>query len=274
MNTANILGFSTQMLYDGVGTPMDFEGSTEFGPFTADDVQRHAIGKGFETWDGRRFRYAKNGAVALTQCLMTQGPVVSAKQVSEVQTAYGAAVGAQDAIRLLVTTGGIAAGEAWTVENALAGGFLVANSISPAVIGDYYMIVKSKMVSETLIDVWLDSPIRNAIGATGTVSLVQSKYNGVIVAPATTLTSQPAGVPLCPVPIGYYAWLQTKGPCPMITDTGDTLVVGSLAGVPATNAVAGAVGVTTATAYAFPVYGRVLQVGAADECSVIDLMIE
>lgn len=274
MNNQNILGFPTQKLYDGVGTPMDFAGDTEFGPFTADETQRHAIGRGYETWDGRKFRYAKNGAVALVQSLMTQGPVVSAKQVTEVQTAYGAAVGAKDKIRLLVTTGGIAAGEAWTVENALAGGFLMCTSVSPAVLGDYYMIVKSKMVSETLIDVWLDTPVRNTIGATATLSLVQSKYSGVIVAPATTLTSQPAGVPLVPIPISYYGWLQTKGPCPMIVDTGDTITVGAMGGVPATNAVAGAVGAATATLYAFPIYGRVLQVGAADETAMIDLMIE
>ena len=150
----------------------------------------------------------------------------------------------------------------------------MGHSVSPAVLGDYYMIVKSKMVSETLIDIWLDSPIRNAVAANGLVSFVQNKYHTVVVAPATTLTSRPAGVPLCPVPIGHYFWAQTKGPCPMITDTGDTVTVGAMGGVPATNAVAGAVGAATATLYAFPIYGRVLQVGAADTCSVIDLMIE
>jgi len=273
MNT-DILGFPTTPILPVSGSPMDFAGSTEFGPFTADVTQRHAIGRLFETWDGRRFRYSKAGAVALVQSLMTQGPVPSAKQIGQVQTGYGMSVGDKDNIRCLVTTGGIAGGEAWTVENALAGGFLICHSVSPAVLGDYYMIVKSKMYDETHIDIWLDTPIRNAIGATGLITLMQSKFNSTVVAVKTTLTARAVGVPICPVPAGYYYWGQTKGPCPMIVDTGDTITVGAKVGVPATNAVAGTCGAATATLYAFPIYGTCLQVSTGDTTALIDLELE
>ena len=274
MNNQNILGFPTQMIYDGIGSPMDFAGSTEFGPFTADATQRHAIGRGYETWDGRKFRYGKAGGTALVQALMTQQAVQTSKHIGQVQTAYGVAVGAQEKIRCLVTTGGIAAGEEWTVENALAGGYLSCHSVSPAVLGDYYMIVKSKMVSETLIDIWLDSPIRNAIGATGLLTFHPNKYFGTIVAIQTTLTGRGVGVPLVPVPADYFYWGQTKGPCPMIVDSGDTITVGAKVGVAATNGVAGTCGAATSTLYAFPIYGTCLEVSTGDTVALIDLELE
>jgi hypothetical protein len=37
---------------------------------------------------------------------------------------------------------------------------------------------------------------------------------------------------------------------------------------------AGTAGAATSTLYAFPVYGRVLQLGAADKYAIIDLMLE
>ena len=271
--TATINGFPCTPLSPGA-LPMDFSGSTEYGYLTAEATQKHAIGRLCETWDGKRFRYSKAGTVALVQALMTQGPVISAKQIGQVQTGYGAAVGAKDAIRCLVTTGGIAAAESWTFENALVGGELVCHSVSPAVLGDTYTIVKSKMYSKTLIDIWIDRPIKTAIGATGLVSLLQPKFDRTIVVPVTTATALPAGVPRVPVPAGYYYWSQTKGPCPMIVDTGDTVVVGSKVGIPGTNAVAGACGVATATGFAFPIYGTCIQVSAADTVALIDLELE
>ena len=233
----------------------------------------YIIGTRVQTWDGRVFRYAKAGATSLVQALMTQGAVPSAKCTSIAQTGYAKAVG-DTTVTVLVTTGGIAAGEPWTYEDALVGGTMVCASVSPAVLGDVYDITSSVMIDETHISLTLASPIRNAIAATGEVSLVMSKYSRTVVMPTTTATASAAGVPLCPVPAGYYYWAQTKGPCPMIVDTGDTIVIGALAGIPATNAVAGTAGAATATLYQFPIYGRVLSVAAADKVGLIDLMLD
>jgi len=269
----NILGYPATPIVPNA-SPMDFEGSTELGVFTADAVQRHALGRSYESWDGRKWRYSKAGGVALVQSLMCQQAVQTSKHIDEVQTAYGMAVGDKDQIRCLVTTGGIAASETFAQENALAGGFLSCHSVSPAVIGDYYMIVKSKMVSETLIDIWLDSPIRNAVAAAGHITLHPNKYFLTIVAVATTLTGRAVGVPNVPVPLNNFYWGQTKGPCTMIVDTGDTITIGAKVGVPATNAVAGACGAATATLFAFPIYGTCLQVSAGDTTALIDLELE
>ena len=255
------------------GGPPDASGTDINAIYTAEATKRFTIGTKYETWDGRVFRYAHNGGVALVQALMTQSAVQSAKTVSIAQTGHAKAVGQTD-VTCLVTTGGIAATESWTYENALEGGWMICASVSPAVLGDTYMIVASKMISETIINITLDRPIKNAIGATGEVTLMTSRFSYTIVVPVTTATAPPAGVPLVPVPINYYFWAQTKGPCPMIVDTGDTITVGAMGGIPATNAVAGAVGAATATLHAFPTYGRVLSVAAGDKVALIDLDLE
>lgn len=255
------------------GAPKDVSAVNTNSIYSAEIAKRYTIGTKYETWDGKVFRYAWNGGVALVQALMTQSGVPSAKTVSIAQTGYAKAVG-DTAVTVLVTTGGIAASEPWTNEDALEGGHMVCAAVSPAVLGDTYRIVASKMVDETHIDLTLDSPVRNAIAATGEVTLMTSRFSRTVVVPVTTATGPVAGVPLCPVPIGYYYWAQTKGPCPMIVDTGDTITVGALAGIPAANAVAGACGAATATLFAFPVYGRVLSVAAADKVALIDLMLE
>lgn len=243
------------------------------GVFAASATQECFLGAKLDLKDGRVFRYAQAGGTALVQAFMTQGAVPSAKCTAIAQTGYAKAVGSTE-VRVLVTTGGIAATEAWTYENALAGGLMVCAATSPVVLGDVYKIVASKMYDETHIDLLLETPIRNAIGATGTITLVMGKYARTIVMPATTATATAAGVPLCPVPINYFYWSQVRGLCPMVVDTGDTITIGAYAGIPATNAVAGTVGAATSTLFAFPVYGKVVSVAAADTVAVIDLMLE
>ena len=124
------------------------------------------------------------------------------------------------------------------------------------------------------MDLVLAEPLRNAIAATDKVTLIPSRQMATVVAIATTLTGPAAGVPLVDVTAAYYYWAQTKGPAPIIVDTADTLVVGGKAGVPATDAIAGTCGTTTATAYAFPIYGTVLWIGTAAEPALINLELE
>lgn len=240
--------------------------------YEASTTQKFALGTRLELGDNRWFRYAYNGGVALARGLMTQGASTAAvpflKYLSVTQTGYAHAAGAAGTLRVLVTTGALATG----VENCLAEGQLIVTTGTN--INDVYRILASKHYDETHVDVLLDQPLRNAIAATDKVAMHPSRWYGTLVMPTTTATAAAAGVPLCAVPINNYFWAQTKGPCPMTVDTGDTLVIGGLGGIPATNAVAGAVGAATATAYAFPVYGRVLQIGAADEGALIDLNID
>ena len=74
------------------------------------------------------------------------------------------------------------------------------------------------------------------------------------------------------IPANYYGWVQTKGPCAMVVDTGETLVLGALSGNATSSAVAGTVGpVTVATE---PVYGVCIWVAAAAASALIDLRLE
>jgi hypothetical protein len=240
--------------------------------FGYETSQRFHLGTAYRSSMSRLWRYAMVGAVAITRALMQQAASLAAvpfqKYSSVTQTGYAHAKGATGVLTVLVTTGALATG----LDNVLADGLLMVTTGTN--IGDVYNIVWSHQVDETHVQVLLDAPLRNAIAATDKVSMSPSSFYGTIVAPVTTLTAPPAGVPLIDVPIGGFYWAQRKGPCPMIVDTGDTLVVGGMAGVAGTSAVAGTAGNTTATAYAFPTYGRVLQIGAADEVALIDLNLE
>lgn len=227
-------------------------------------------------WDryGRRFRYVKNGAVALTRALMTQSAVQDSKAFEIAQTGHAQVVGSRK-IDILVTTGG-----GWD-DDAFAGGFLVCNKVSPATVGDIYAIRSSALDStDTILHLELDSPWRNAMLATGEVTLTFNPGYKVIVHPTTTATAPAAGVPLIDVTIGYYAWVQTKGTAPLVVDTGDTLVIGQPVGCPTTSAVAGAGGVIAdgnvlTTAYSMTrVWGHVRSLGTAAEPALVDLCLE
>jgi hypothetical protein len=130
------------------------------------------------------------------------------------------------------------------------------------------------MLSETVIQLELATPLRRAVVVTEHVVITPNRYFLSLVAIQTTLTGRAVGVPNVPLTAGNFGWLQTKGPCTMQIDSGDTVTIGALAGVAATNAIAGTAGAATATLFAFPIYGRVMQVGAADKYGVIDLMLE
>jgi hypothetical protein len=243
------------------------------GPYqdvqTQSATQNFAIAQGMTFRDGRKFRYTLNGAADITRALMQQSADTTAtaftKYVGVTQTGHAQAVGDRE-ITVLVTTGGTPA------DNAFAGGYIVFTTGAQL---DVYRILASKLdATDTLMHLLLAEPIKNVVAATAKASLIPSRWYKTIVAPATTLTGPPSGVPLCDVTAGYFYWAQTKGPCPMTVDAGETLVIGSLAGVPATDAAAGTVGVVTATALAFPVYGRVLYIAAAGESALIDLIIE
>jgi len=249
------------MIYGDVSEPLQsiYESSV---------TQNYMLGTKFEANDGRVFRYSKAGGTALVQAYMTQTAVKDSKFVEIAQTGHAQAVGYKQ-ISVLCTTGSAAG------ENDFSGGWLVCNKVSPAVLGDIYHIAASKLQStDTILDLELTTPWRTAMLATGEISLNYSRFFKTVVLPATTATAQPAGVPLCAVPIGYYYWSQVKGPAPVVKDAGDTLVIGAYAGVPATDAAAGTCGNATATAYAFPVYGRVMSLGDDSEPALIDLCLE
>ena len=255
--------------------PRDETGdNTNLGIYTNDDTQRYSIGTLHETWDGKRYRYAQIGGSNIAAGLMQSSGVDTAKHIAIAQTGFAQVAGATK-VRCLVTTGGIAASETFAQLNALAGGMVSwYTDGTPSSLTQSNDVVSSVMISETIIELELATPIRRAVAATEFVILTPNKYFETIVMAATTATSQAVGVANVPLTAGNFGWLQTKGACSMQIDSGDTVTIGALAGIPATDAVAGTAGAATSTLYAFPIYGRVLQVGAADKYGVIDLMLE
>jgi hypothetical protein len=243
--------------------------------YEASATQHFMLGTKLELADGRVYRYASNGGVALVQARMNQSGVTATTYFTAIaQTGYPQVVGDRD-IRVLVTTGGIAGTAVGYKENAFSGGWLVCNKVSPAVLGDIYGIVASKYFDETHMDLKLATPWRNAMLATGEVTLTVSKFYGSTVFAAFAETAPANGVALCPVPINYFYWSQVKGPAPLIVDNGETFVIGEMVGCPTTLGDAGEAGeFVVATGAAHQPWGVCMEVATADEPGLVDLNLE
>lgn len=127
------------------------------------------------------------------------------------------------------------------------------------------------MISETVIELDLYEPLRKDALATAEITLVNNPWYKIVVAVQTTVTAKPCGVPVTAIAAGYFGWVQTKGLCTMIVDSSDVVVIGNDVGMPGTNAVAGAVGVSSAI---LPIYGRCVSVAAGDKVAMVDLNLE
>ena len=225
-------------------------------------TQQYALGTKYITSDGRIFRYCKNGADALGKAKMLQTQVVQTKLLEVAQTGHAQVAGATE-ITVLVTTGSALA------DNALVGGTIWFNKTGN--LGESYKIVASKLQStDTLLDLVLDTPLRAAVDATSEMSIIPSKYYGVVVFPTST-TGSPVGIPLIAVTASYWFWAQSGGDAPLLVDGGETVVIGNAIGAPGTYATAGAGGVWVTLT---PQWGTCRSVNAADEYCSIDLILD
>ena len=186
--------------------------------------------------DGREFRYARAGAVALAKALMTQGAVSDADLFEQDQATPFATAGE--------TTVTVTIGTGLTIganKDDLAGGTLMVNKATG--INESYGILGSEIGStDTRMSLVLDTPIRTSMADDTEITIVPNLWTLTLVAPEP-VTAMVAGVPLIAVTAAYYYWSQTKGPCPIIVDTSETIVIGDLVGAPATQTTAGAVGI-------------------------------
>ena len=91
--------------------------------------------------------------------------------------------------------------------------------------------------------------------------------------PVTTLTGIPIGVAVSAIASASFGWLQTRGPCGVLTD--DTVVVGNRVVVP--SAAAGAAGPETAVAANSAIevtIGNVMVLAATTAWSTIFLRLD
>ena len=209
---------------------------------------------------GREFCYSRAGGVALARGYMTESAVAVANYDNEVQTAYGWAVGATSGY-VLITTGATPAADYF------ADGWLcVQDGTGEA--QAYPILSNTSHATILYITLKPGHSVVTAWPAESELTLLKNPFDSTIVAPVTTLTACPAGVPIVPVTECYYYWSQVKGPCPMFVDTGDTITIGEPVGAAGTNAVAGAVGVATTIEGR---YGRAMSIAAQGECAMINL---
>lgn len=234
---------------------------------TAEAIQKYMLGTILELDDGtgRMFRYSKAGAVALAPHLMNTSCLLDAQQLATIQTAYGASEGDLVFDILATTAHTITDGE-------LKDGWLIVNDGGTAM-GDLYLINNNKFTTDdTVIEIELAEPLRNDVLATDDFTFIKNEYLDLIVTSNADKTANgPAiGVSRVTVAISYFFWAQYKGPCAMIVDNGDTIVVNEPAGWPGTNGVDGTIGVV-ANDGTDDVWGICMYASTGDEAAIIKL---
>lgn len=228
-------------------------------------TQKYTLGTQLVYGDGRKFRYTKNGGIALAKAYMTSGATVVANVQAETQTTSGASavVGDQEIIVDVTSASAI-------TDDLYAEGFLTVDSSTA--IGDIYKIVACTLLTATTAKLLLETSIRTAFSATSVISLHKNRWRDVVVYP-TTATQPATGIPLIAVTINYYCWLQTGGEAPCYVDTGDTIVIGEPVGKPGTHAVAGACGLVENDG-TDEVWGTVRYVAAGGAVACINLKLD
>ena len=199
--------------------------------WTPTATQGYMLGCIYDLNDGRRFRYCKNGAGALTIAQGTQQAVETANWVSEVQTNNTDLPTAGDTSMNVVMASTAA-------KDAFAGGIAWVESSTG--IGTEYRIKGNKVgvanatsgydVSIELAD---EGGVRIAYAVTSFISVKINTYKDVIAFP-TNPTGVCTGFCKTAVPAEYFFWGQTKGECVCMNGsdaivTGDQVCIGAQA---------------------------------------------
>lgn len=151
--------------------------------------------------NGRKFRYAKAGGVALVVGNSIQAPaqLTNHDQLTPVAAAIGDTT-------ITVTLGATA-----VTANQYAGGLAIIDT-TPGL--GYSYTIKGHPAADASASVvlTLDEAIEVALTTTSRVTLAPSPYVGVIQCPISTLTGICVGGAVYPIAISEYGWIQTGGP--------------------------------------------------------------
>lgn len=215
---------------------MTSQSSTLTGPVIAvgadllsdSSTQFHALGAYVETADGRGFRYAKAGGTSLVAGKLQQ----SAAQDTTNQNPSGGLAVAAAAIGATTVT---LTGSLTLAANLLAGGYMSV-AVTPGIGYTYRVLGNTAVAGAANCSVTLADPIQIALTTSSKVTFSKHPYDSVIVNP-TTATGAPVGVANSIITNAQFGWLQTRGMCSVLTDSGTTVGLG----VAPSAAVAGAV---------------------------------
>jgi len=176
--------------------------------------------------DGRKFRYSKIGASAITV-----GKACAAAQIGA--TVMNEACASAHAIGDYIITETITAGTAFDADY-FAGGFLSINDATGE--GHQYKIKHNTAVSAagTSITIELEDPIRVAlVASTSEFTLIHSPWMAVV--ETTAEENVFAGVTPIGFTAGYYGWLQTGGVCTCLSEATAAVAVGAVMTLSATS---------------------------------------
>lgn len=224
---------------------------------------KHRLGSIIDFPDGRRFRFALNGATALAAAVLVQSPVPAANHLNQ---AVAAAAAAGDT-RISVTLGATAA-----AKDLYKDGYIYINDAAGE--GHVYRVKGHELIGSAgtgWINLYEDSPVVVALTTSSEYTLIRNPFAQVIIHPSPA-TALPVGVTMRAVAANAYCWLQTRGPVPILTD--GTIAIG--ASVMPSNGTDGSVeawGLTEGTPNTEiqPAIGRVVAVNASTEHSLIML---
>lgn len=227
---------------------------------------KHRLGSLIEFPDGRRFRFALNGAVALVPARLVAMPVPAANHLN-IAVAAAAAVGAK---RVQVTLGATAA-----AADLYKDGYMYVNDAAGE--GQIFRVKTHLAIASAgtgWIELYEDTPVRVALTTASEVTLIRNPYADVVIQPSPPV-SRAVGVTLVDVAAANYCWLQTWGPAPVLVD--GTLAIND--SVMASDAVDGAVEdwiltEGTPNTEITPILGDCIAVNADTEQALIHLRID
>ncbi len=217
--------------------------------------------------DGRTFRFALAGAVAIVAGQLIQGKVGD-DQIIDMDVEADAAV----ASKTFTTTNGTTV----LTEDELAGGYVVLYEVAtPSTLGHSYRIFGNSAAANGGVLTFTLDPnsvgLIRAITASATdVDASWNPYSGVVVSSGIAPTGAPAGVAVQDIPIANYGWLQTKGLVGVLVDDGGALDQGDSI-VPGTDV--GSVVIGAGTSIVAPL-GFANTNTAADEYGIVTLQID
>lgn len=216
-----------------------------------------ALGDRIEGSVGKQFVRVKAGASALVVANVIQSPVIDTN-FNNLVVAAAAPIGA---MQVTVTLGGTGV----TLNQFQGGSFVVSAATG---IGQERTIISHPAQATTTGNVilTLDAPLAVALDTTSTVTL-RNLYNGVIQAPATTLTGTPIGVAIYAIPASSYGWLQVQGEAGVLSDA-TSIIAGSQVATPSGTAGAATLGIA-----GLPNIGIASQAASSAKCITVKLQL-
>lgn len=234
--------------------------------FTVGTTQLFPVGTRMQR-DDCVYRYVKYGGTTIAaQLLAMEDPGSAHDELDPTGsgTDYGTAGTAVGSTIISIAT------SITLVANDFVGGSLVTEDLAGE--GYRYKILRNTAVSSAAnASIEIQTGLAVAVTSASHLKMIKSKWMDVVSAPNTSIVAPPIGVGMGVGADGSFGWAQTRGPAAVQTE--GTLVVGMQARLSETTA-----GTVTALDISDdrdePLVGRVMEIGATTEKSLIDLMLE